>query len=278
MLERETAKKIYDSVFAKPRTIQELAALIGKSWVTTDRYVDRLAGDEGIIQVRTFRGGTRGAIKVVYWNLAQKATDSIYQKELYDAVVMSRKKDQLSPFDIFQFVDKNRKSVRIEHIKDKTAPWTGLPEILLGAREGINVFSGNISWINSAVGRREMQDVLYEVAKSKVPVKVAARVDLATYGNFSKMEAINRRAGFDAIEIRHKEQPLRGFIIDNKTVYLRELKLPEEYRPGELKRMAYIYYTISDEKWVDWFSKVFWDMFRSSVDGRMRIQELKSIA
>ena len=43
MLERETVKQIYDLVFTKPRTVKEISQDIGKSWVTTDRYVERLA-------------------------------------------------------------------------------------------------------------------------------------------------------------------------------------------------------------------------------------------
>lgn len=277
MLERETVKQIYDFVFTKPRTVQEIAQLIGKSWVTTGRYVERLAGEEGIVGIRTFREGTRGAIKIVYWNLAQKATNSIYQKELYEAILAVKKKDQFSPFDIFQFVDKKKKSVRIEQVKDKETPWKGLPELLLGAREGIHVFSGNMSWTNAKIGRKDMVDVLYEIAKSKVPIKIVTRVDIATYDNFNKVDSINRRVGYDAIEIRNREQPLRGFVIDGKTVYLRELLRPEDYKLGELKQTSYIYYTISDSQWVDWFSKLFWDMFRPGIDGRLRIQELKSI-
>ena len=277
MLERETVKKIYDFVFVKPRTVKELAQEIGKSWVTTDRYVERLVAEEGVIGMRTFRGGTRGALKLVYWNLAKKATDSIYQKELYDTILMAKKKDQFSPFDVYQFADPKKKYVRMESSKDKDTPWKGLPNLLMGAKESVNIFSGNMSWANMKIEGKEMTYVLHDVAKRKIPVKVVTRVDLATYDTFGHVDAINKRLGYDAIEIRHREQPLRGFVIDGKTAVFRERKCPEDYRPGELKHSSYIYYTIHDEKWVDWFSKMFWDMFRSGVDGRLRMKELDSV-
>jgi hypothetical protein len=277
MLERETVKRIYDMVFVKPRTVKELAMDIKKSWVTADRYVERLAGEEGVIGVRTFRGGTRGALKIVYWNLAKTATESIYQKELYDAIMAATKKKQFSPFDVYQFVDKNKKEVKIASSPDKTTPWKGLPDLLMSATESIYVFSGNMSWTNASVKGRDMTDILYDIAKRKIQIKIVTRVDLATYDTFAKVDAINKRLGYDAIEIRHREQPLRGFVIDNKTAIFRERKHPEDYRPGELKQASHIYYNIKDEKWIDWFNKIFWDMFRSGVDGRSRMKELDDI-
>ena len=68
MLDKKTIKKINDFVFSKPRTIQEIAELIGKNWRTADSYVNKIA-EEGTIAVRTFRGGTKGALKIVYWNI-----------------------------------------------------------------------------------------------------------------------------------------------------------------------------------------------------------------
>ena len=39
MLNSETIRKIEDFVYAKPRSIQEIAAHIGKNWRTADRYI-----------------------------------------------------------------------------------------------------------------------------------------------------------------------------------------------------------------------------------------------
>ena len=65
-----------DFVYARPRTIQEISQLIDKNWRTADRYVDKIAKEEGTLAVRTFRGGTRGALKVVYWNLNPSISSS----------------------------------------------------------------------------------------------------------------------------------------------------------------------------------------------------------
>ena len=70
MLDTKTIKKINDFVYTKPRTIQEIAHLIRKNWRTANNYVDKIAKESGAISVRTFRGGTRGALKIVYWSRA----------------------------------------------------------------------------------------------------------------------------------------------------------------------------------------------------------------
>ncbi|MEK6845578.1 MAG: hypothetical protein AABY26_02370, partial [Nanoarchaeota archaeon] len=66
MLDSAITKKIEEVVYAKPRSIQEIAQLLNKNWRTADRYIEEIEKNFGTISTRTFRGGTRGALKIVF--------------------------------------------------------------------------------------------------------------------------------------------------------------------------------------------------------------------
>ena len=65
MLTKQIKETIYEFVKDEPKTIQEIAQKISSSWVTAQRYIDKLS-EEGIIGSKTFRGGTKGALRIVY--------------------------------------------------------------------------------------------------------------------------------------------------------------------------------------------------------------------
>lgn len=65
MLDARARKRISDFVYQKPRTVQEIAQFLRVNWRTADRYVEKIAWEEGTLATRTFREGTRGALKVV---------------------------------------------------------------------------------------------------------------------------------------------------------------------------------------------------------------------
>ena len=58
---------------------------------------------------------------------------------------------------------------------------------------------------------------------------------------------------------------------------LKEVLDPKNYAKDELKQKLYILYYIYDEEWISWLQKVFWHLFRSSIDAKKRIEELKFI-
>jgi hypothetical protein len=91
------------------------------------------------------------------------------------------------------------------------------------------------------------------------------------------MLAINKRVGWDAIEIRHCYQPLRATITDNEVAVLREILNPEIYQKGELKEKLYVLYYIYDKDWIEWMQRIFWHLFRSAIDAKKRMEELKLI-
>ena len=56
---------------------------------------------------------------------------------------------------------------------------------------------------------------------------------------------------------------------------MKEVLYPKDYAKGELKQKTYILYYIYDAEWIEWMQKVFWSLFRSSIDAGKRIDEMK---
>lgn len=277
MLSQEIAKKINEFVYTKPRTIQEIALFLKVNWRTADSYVTKISGEQGTILVRTFREGTRGALKIVVWNNTERLAVSEAQKKILHRIETGRKKEDFSPLDIFQFVDsKKRKAfAEVVDVEEKERD-KDMISLLQNTEKEVYIFSGNMSFINLKHGKEGVLEVLEEIAK-RASIKILARVDVAGIENVRKVLAINERLGRNAVEVRHAEQPLRGLIVDNKVARLREIKLPEDYRKGELRGKTYIYYELCDEDWVLWLQKVFWSMFRPAVDAKNRIDILESL-
>jgi hypothetical protein len=134
-----------------------------------------------------------------------------------------------------------------------------------------------LTFINVTEGKKKIIGIIEELAKHKKVIKIIGRVDLATVENLEKLNSINNKIGREAVEMRHCRQPLRGFIIDNKIARLKEEKVSEKYKPGELKKNTRIFYEIYDEEWVSWLQKVFWELFRNSISSNKRLEILKSI-
>ena len=86
MLSSEIVKKIEDFVSQKPRSIQEIATHIKKNWRTVDRYINEIKENYGTIDTRTFREGTRGALKLVYWASIENVSSSSIQKALEEEI------------------------------------------------------------------------------------------------------------------------------------------------------------------------------------------------
>src|SRR3989304_4113186 len=102
MLHSEIVRKIEDFVYGKPRSVQEIAEHIGKNWRTADRYIDDIEKEFGTLATRVFRGGTRGALKIVYWASVEKVSPTAFQTQLEEQILKGRTKYDFSPFDIFQ--------------------------------------------------------------------------------------------------------------------------------------------------------------------------------
>ncbi len=277
MLDQKTVKKISDFVYQKPRTIQEVAVLLNKNWRTADSYVGRIIEQTGNLDVRTFRGGTRGALKIVFWSNLEKIHSSEFQEYLFKQIDLGKEKLDFSPFDIYQYVDGKKRNAFLEKQEDEaTEVEQNLIGILRSCKKELFIFSGNLSWANIKQDNTEIISIMEELARNNVQIRIVANVDLTSLDNVKKVLSINNKIGKEVIEIRHRKQPLRSFIVDNKIARFKEIKNPSEYKKGDRKK-TFIFYEIFDQEWVEWLQKIFWSFFRAGIDAKKRIKDIETI-
>ena len=269
-------KEIKDSILRliqqKPRTVQEIAETISKNWRTADRYVEIIAQETGFIATRIFREGSRGALKVVYWNALEGIKGSAYQERLLQKIVQGKRKEDFSPLDIYQFVDVDNRKAFIETTEFSQQQQIRFDYLLSEAQQQVLFFSGNLSWVELGPN---MQRVLEELAKKKVRIKILTRVDITSQKNTEEMLSLNQRMGWDAVEIRHCEQPLRAIVVDDRFASIKEVMSPLYCR--ELKEKTFLFYLIQEQEWVSWMQKVFWNLWEQSIDAGERLKALESV-
>ncbi len=278
MLNTEVIRKIEDFIYTKPRSVDEIAKHIGKNWRTDDRYVGEIEKNFGTISTRVFREGTRGALKIVYWSSQDKVSNSVFQEKMESDIVSRKTKYDFSPFDIFQLVKDNKKDAWIKTATNevKAGRMHEFKKLLERAEKQILFFSGNLSFINFKDKEADIFNVIENLVKKGISIKVLCRVDFAGIENIEKMLSLNYKYGKNLIEIRHREQPLRVTIIDNKITNMKEVKEPTG-REKELNKKTFIIYTITDKEWTEWLSKIFWKMFNNSVSSEKRLEEMKKL-
>lgn len=278
MLDTEIIKKIESLVYSQPRSIQEIAQHINKNWRTADRYVQEIEKNLGTVSTRVFREGTRGALKIVFWSSVEKVSHSVFQEQLELEIMKEKRRQDFSGFDIFQYVPEKSKTAWIKKGKDEVEAGRLIEfkELLEQAKKQIIFLSGNLSFINFDDGEVNIFKVLDSLVKKGISMKVICRVDIASIENIKKLLSLNSKYGREIIEIRHREQPLRVTIIDNKLFNMKEVKEPTG-RAHELGKAVFIFYTIRDKEWVAWLTKIFWKMFSSSISAERRLEETKKI-
>ena len=277
MLDSGVTKQIEDFVYSKPCSVQEIAHHIGRSWRTADRYIDEITRDFGTIATRTFRQGTRGALKIVFWASIEKISSSIFQQRLEEDILKARKREDFSAFDIFQHVpDKNKHAIVEEAIDDHSMNLKELSELLLKTQKQLLIFSGNLTFINLKYKTCNIMEILEILVKRGVKIKTMCRIDIGAKENVQELLSLNFKHGKDLIEIRNKEHPLRAFIIDNKVFRIKEVKEPTG-KIKELDKKMFIFYTIKDKEWTEWLSRIFWKMFSNSVGAEKRLKEMEHL-
>lgn len=272
VVQKEIKDSILKLIQQKPRTIQEIAETIGKNWRTADRYVEIIAQETGFIAVRIFREGSRGALKVVYWNALEGMKGSAYQERLLQKILQGKRKEDFSPLDIYQFVDAESRKAFLESTEFSQQQQIRFDYLLSQAQQQVLFFSGNLSWVELGPN---MQKTLEDLAKKKVRIKVLTRVDITSQKNTEEMLSLNQRVGWDAAEIRHCEQPLRAIVIDDRFVSIKEVMSPLYCR--ELKEKTFLFYLIQEQEWVSWIQKVFWNLWGQSIDAGERLKALESV-
>jgi hypothetical protein len=279
MLTTEIAKKINNFVYTKPRAIDEIAKHINKNWRTANSYVERIAKEQGTLSVRTFREGTRGALKIVFWNNIERIHSTNLQEKLFKRIEVARRKEDFSPSEIAQYIDEKKKNVVLMNNKGYISRenFHDFINFLRASKKQILFFSGNLTFSNLSYHDKKIHEVIEELTKRGVNIKILTRVELAGVDNIKNILAINERLGKQVVEIRHCYQPLRVTIVDNKSARFKEVLKKEDYEKGELKETSYILYEITDKEWIEWLQKVFWNLFSTSISAEERIKQLEGM-
>jgi len=274
-LSEKESKQIIDFVKKEPRTIQEISLNIGRSWVTTEAYVHQVSQTTGLISVKGFRKGSRSSIKLVYYNSSESMQGDSLKSELYDMIKAGRNKNDFDFMEVFQFVDVKKKKHLI--LTDTEGNQGGnLAVLFRQAKESVLCFSGNLSFLNLRYGKVKIIDLVEDAVRRGVTVRIICRVNLASMNNIRKLEPILRKYQ-NSIEIRHRYQPLRGFIIDNQVARFANEEQLKLYKQGELEKDTLIFYEIYDPEWIAWLQKAFWQLWRPSIDYDLRFREIKRL-
>ncbi len=272
MLGKEDIRKIEGFVKLQPRTIQEVALMLGRNWRTADTYVERIAREEGTIATRVFREGTRGALKIVYYQDTASIHSTQFQERLLQKIQSAQHKTDFSPFDIYQYVEKDkRRAFYEEQTEYRLTKKQDLVRALQTAQNQVLIFSGNLSWAGVTQGKTRIIDIFDELVTRNVSIKILANVQFDAISNIQKMLALNHKHKKNNIEIRHAQQPLRSFIIDKTFMRFKEEKKQKK------NSQLYIFYEIKDKEWITWMQKVFWHLFHTSIDAERRIKDLETI-
>ena len=278
VLNIETIKQIEDFIRQMPRTVDEVAKSLGVSWRTADRYIGEIVASKGTIAVRVFRGGTRGALKIVYWTATEIPPFTYLQDELWKKIEAGRTKDDFFPLEVYQYVDeKKRKGYGKKKTKKFFYSDRHINDLFMSAEKQILFFSGNATFINYIEDGKKVMNTIEKVAKKGVEIKVICKVGVAGLENIEKLLSINKAVGKEMIEVRHILQPIRGYIIDNKICKLKEVLRPDPKRDEILKEEIMMDYEIYDADWIDWLKKVWWKLYQKGVPVTRRLETLKSI-
>jgi len=277
VLKQSYIKQIVDFVKKEPRTVQDISRLIKKSWLTTDSYVKQIKERTGLIDIKTFRKGTQGALKIVFYNYSDSLVTDDVKESVYNKIRSARRKTDFDFMEVFQFIPEEKKKAFIEKYEDKLeAKKLSLSSLFNQATSNIYCFSGNLSFINTKEKDVKVVSMIEELVKRKIMIKVLCRVDIASTLNINKLQTLMMKyPGF--IEIKHCYQPLRGLIIDDKIARFKDEEQIRLYKKEELSENIRIFYEIYDSEWILWLQKVFWNLFRSSIDCNTRLKEIKKI-
>ncbi len=275
-LNEDNTKLIIDLVKKEPRTIQDISKVIKKSWLTADSYVKQVKERTGLIDIKTFRAGTQGALKLVYYNHKDALLTNDLKEELYHKIKNGRYKPDFDFMELFQFIPENKKKCYSEAYVEDVPYSKDIIDLHQGVQKQLYCFSGNLSFLNIKKNNISLFEVWEELLKRKVRINILCRINLASLSNFDKIIPLFMKYP-ELIEIHHCYQPLRGFVVDDKLSLFRYGERVESYRKGELAQNIRIIYEIYDQEWITWLQKVFWNLFRYSIDYQSRIKEIKSI-
>ncbi|MDP3990077.1 MAG: hypothetical protein Q8Q01_02625 [archaeon] len=275
-LNEEEKREIISALKSEPLSIQEVSKIINKSWVTTNSYLQNLKERTGLIDIKVFRKGSYGALKVVYYKNIGSNSDLI-KKNLFNQISRARDKKDFDFMELYQFVPNDQKKVFVENYNDQGETWReDFSRLFKTAEKTIFCFSGNLSFINLQEGNYNILDDIENALKRNVAIKILTRVNAGSMKNLKKVEYLLNKYE-DLFEIRHTYQPLRGFIIDQKIARFKNEELTSFYKKRELEENLRIFYEIYDSSWLAWLQDVFWNYYNSAVSYNQREKEIREV-
>jgi hypothetical protein len=270
-------KLVIEFVKKEPRTVQDISKLIKRSWVTTDTYLQQIKERTGLIDIKTFRKGTQAALKIVFYSAAENVPSDEIREHLFHKIRFGRRKEDFDFMEIFQFIDESKKKSFIEEYDvESKSEEQNIASLFQQCTSQLYVFSGNLSFINMTEKNVKIMNMIEDMLKRKVLIKILCRVNVASMSNIQKIQEFMIKYP-KLIEIHHSYQPLRGFIIDDKIARFKDEEYLSLYKKGELRKNARIFYEFYDSEWIGWLIKVFWALFRSSLDFNKRLKEIETI-
>jgi len=199
------------------------------------------------------------------------------QRNLYDEIHKGIRKHDFSPFDIYQFVDKDKKEAFIEEQEEEVKTVSqDVIGLLLSAEKQILILAGNLSWSNIVQNDMPILETMKEVAEKGVKIKILCGAHLPAIENIDKILKLNKDLK-NKIEVKHAFQPVRAIIIDNKIARIKEIKTSKEYERKDSGKKTFIFYSIYDKGWISWLQKLFHSYFDDGIDIEKRLSELKAI-
>lgn len=279
VLTDEIAEKIKELVYSHPHTINDIAIKIEKNWRTANRYVEEIAQKTGLIKVMTFRQGTKGALKIVYWNNTDKIYATDIQEELFKKIELAINKSDFSPFEIYQYVDSNKRLAFYEEItseKDYNYRIEQLIPFIEESQEEILIFGGNLSFIHLTHNNKTILQYFKEAIARNVQIKIISNLTIIDLNNIEELLSLNLEYSHPRIEIRHEITPIRGYIFDEKIARFGEVMMSSK-KQHQIQSNIATYYEITDIVWNTWISKLFYQKFRKSIPSNKRIENLKSM-
>jgi hypothetical protein len=276
VLSKENSQKIINFVKKEPCLIQDISNYLNISWVTAERYVEKIEKENGILKTKTFRKGTQGAIKLVYYNYTDSLEANEIQKKLFSVINSQSNKKYFDPLEIFQYVDEKKSKAFVEKYTDVSISLKQkLVPLLRLAKEELFVFSGNLSFLNMIEGKTKIIDLFEELLKKGIIIRIVTRIDFASLENISKLDFLVKK--YKNLEIKHSFQPLRGFIIDGDVARLKDEKDKFNFKKNELVESTRVFYEFYDKEWIDWLKNVFWYLYRNSLSYTERKKVLERI-
>ena len=270
-LNEEGKRKIIDALKCEPLSVQEISKLIGRSWVTTNTYLEKLSRDTGLVDIKVFRKGSHGALKVAYYKHLVRNNDLV-KKGLYSQIKNARVKQDFDFMELYQFVADDKKKTDVD--KFQTEFLGHMRTLYSSAKHSIFCFSGNLSYVGLDENGVSVLDIIENALKRKVSVRIIARLNVSTLKNWKKIEYLLKK--YEGLfEIRHAYQPLRGFIVDDKVARFKNDEC--NYDKKELSQDMRFFYEIYDSDWIIWLQDVFWDYYNSALDGVQRVKELGKV-